>query len=257
MTKEKMMEWLKSNWLETIGAIVLFVVGYYVMDNINDLKKDVRFWQNESARHEKLYKVTATAYESQVVIVDELTIKNEELKQMVEDRDRKALFYANLSFLYKGRLDSIKTVPADTITIVDTIRQMSPGDRIFSRNFNNELYLAGYFNTTEPYLLHITDWSLNFNLDILLSQNKEGVWFHTVDTKNPRLRLTSADVKVSPYPTKLEYFISIGLLSDVKFEKYGASGKIGLKYGTWGGYVGGVIRQEASLELGIIKFGVF
>jgi len=240
-----------------IASIILIiaVIGYAYIDSLNN---EITRWKNEYVQVSSMLKTSDSTYSSLIRQVEDINIANQYLKDNLSDSKRKAVYYNELYATYKFKYDSIKTRPADT-AIVYWGEKIDSTDRLFDQWLNNELYISGYFNTIYPYLLHMKEIQLKTKLSILVSQDKDELWYWDINTSSKYLKIDSSNVQIKPFvKNKWEYFISSNIKMNYdKIVGYGVSG--GLKYKTYGIGVGGSVlfKQNPYYEISFYKFGTF
>jgi len=110
-------------------AALLFICGLFYVDG---LKSDIARLNNEVAKQRGITKIAVNTYEEQALVLDDMKIENENLKNRLDETDREATAYMNLSLEYKAEIDSIETFTADTAYInKDSIVVHEATDRLF------------------------------------------------------------------------------------------------------------------------------
>jgi len=248
---------LKNNsiWWKVILLALVFIAGFTLYMN---MKNKIESLHAKYAEATKLAQYNDSLYYGSIAQYSEVSVINHELKEKLEASNQKAYYYSEMYLSYKGKFDSIKTKRPDT-NYVYVESKLDSTDRIFDLFLNKDIYISGYFNTVEPYMLYIKNLWLKTKLDLVISQDKDDLWYWDINTNSKYLKIDSANVKIKPFvKNKWEYFIS----SNVKFSYnkivgYGFSG--GLKYKEYGVGVGASIlfQHNPYYEISIMKFGAF
>ena len=252
---ETMFPFVKKHWKIVMPVCVLLIVFGYMFWMIKERNDEIVKWKNEAAKAKGLEQVARNTYEAQAIESKKISIDNKELKKRLDDTKRDVLYYMHTLLVYKTRLDSIHTVKPDTL-YVDNTGPRDTTDRVFNYKYKDDLVLAGWFQTREPFLLNVSLLKLLFNIDIAVSQDKEGTWFTDINTNSDLLSPSSIKVFIKPLPERYEYFYGLHLNYMGGINGIGSIG--GVKKGSWGGYLGVDLLSgnDIYFKIGIIKFGV-
>jgi len=141
--------------------------------------------------------VAQQQYMTQTVESEKLRYDNAKLRQTIDNLRSKERAYLKLIAEYRTRMDTIHTV--DTVYI-----DSSNGLTYHERRFDmwvvpDELRFRGRFQTQEPYQLFIDELYLRLSPEIVLAQNREGVWSAVVDTHSDLLKVNDINLQVRPY----------------------------------------------------------
>jgi len=181
-------------YISLIVIVGLFVaLGWmkYQLDNSND---NVIEWQNRYATIETVHKVDSTSYAKQALIVNDLKSNNEELNRVVNKRNSELAAAASVKLSLSLKLDSIKTTSHIDTIYIDTTK-FYLDSRLFTYD-KDGVYMTGFFNIVDPYLLFINSLSINSKLDIGLTYTSNGVWEYLITTNSKYLSVDSINVKV-------------------------------------------------------------
>jgi hypothetical protein len=188
---------------------------------------------------------------------NEIKAESETLVKQIKELGRKAVYYENLSLIYKRELGQVQTHAADTLIVTDTAYVTDKRDRFFNSSFGDELFIDGYFQPYNPYNLFITNLRLKSKIDIIVSTDNSGQLFWTIETNSKYLSAENVNVqmlKKSPWR-----FFAMGNLyfTNFKFERFtGIDLKGGISKGNIGGTMGIKLNfnNNAEYSIGVITF---
>jgi len=212
----KALEWFWTNRKYTIPITGVLIAILYVYLKFNNYNNQIADLNNELIKQKGFTQIAETQYETQVQIVNDLKIKNKDLNKRLDETDRTARHWASLCIVYKAKLNAISTQPVgkDTVYIAGEPVIVDSTDRMFEETFNNEVYIAGYFQTVSPFDLYIRSLQLKFNIEVLLSESENGNWFYDVDTHSKYLSVTNMDIKLAP--KKNSWYMVYGIDSKLR-----------------------------------------
>jgi len=249
---------IKKHWKIILPILLLLLVVTGLIWYLKQLNEKVAMWKNEAARNRGLEQVAKNTFETVAIENKKLSIDNGYLKNRLDQTDRKAKFYSTLSLEYKFKLDSIGTVAAgnqvqqNNNTAVITPKDST--DRVFNQNYNNELFLSGFFQIHSPYNLFITQLLLKSKIDILVSADEANNYFGTVSTNSSFLKPSDFKIQVTPPEIHWEYYYGAGINYISTLSGIGFTG--GIKKGEWSLYGGAEFTKENNIyRIGILKFG--
>ena len=254
---KNILPWLIKQWKIVIPIFILLLSIISITFIYNKQKNEIQSLKNQLAKTTGTQQVALNIYQTQVQELDKIKIDNDNLNKIIKKNNSNIIYYSNLSLKYKTKIDSILTYTRgkDTSYVyINNTQKHDSTDRLFSKTFNNEVFLNGYFQIHAPYMLFLDSLKFLMNIDIALSQNSIGDFISDIDTHSRFLSPSQVNVNVTSLPDKLQYFYG----GSITFNNNLLSGYIGLKKGNWS-LLSGIdyINNKIGWKIGILKFNTF
>ena len=224
-----------------IGIVILSVFLYKSCKNNDDLAYKISIKDSLIKIDSTKYSKIAEEYNNEKQANSDLRAKNKELSEYLQENKETIRYYSNLVLKLKNQtyyniVDSVKFV-----IIGDTIRVPVGMDTVGFDEENSLVRVHGFtfLVPNKGYLMNID--GKPFPLDIVVTEDRDGIFTGYVDTKNPDLEVTDMTVRVlrqSPgFWDNFGIFTSLNLTNqntfiDLSFVKgrFGIRGIVGYNY---------------------------
>lgn len=185
---------MKSKIINTILVVCSLIAGYFLY-NTGIAILFPQFDIEPLAVQDSLIQLSKQTVSIQSLAVKDILLENNELKEAVEKY--KTETKAHLSIIAQYKLQKVVISTRDTIYVDSTGDTRL--DKLFNYQHKSELHLQGYFQTNPPFNLYVKHLSLNIKPEILIGQDKNGVWTTFIHTNSDLLTIKDIQVKVRPY----------------------------------------------------------
>ena len=224
-----------------IGIAILLFTNYKSCNTNDDLAYKISMKDSLHKIDSTKYSKIAEEYKNSEQANSDLMAKNKELSEYIQERDETIRYYSSLVFKLQNQtyyriIDSV-----EFSIINDTIRVPIGMDTVNFDEENSVVRVHGYtfLVPNKGYLLNID--GKPFPLDVVVTEDRDGIFTGYVDTKNPDLELTDMTVRVlrnSPgFWDNFGIFTSFNLTNqntfiDLSFVKgkFGIRGIVGYNY---------------------------
>lgn len=210
---------LLSKWYIILPWLLLLIAFIYHDITLNSKKNDISILRAELVKQKGLYEVAQNLYEGMALEVTDLITKNDSLIDYLNDNGQKIKYLASLNLQYKTKIDSLLSISTteainDTFSYGTTVIIKDSTDREFKYRYNGELYVEGFFNTYDPYNLFLTNVQLDAEIDVAVSQDRNGFWSWNVDTHSDLLVPKAVEVQINPRSSPWEGFYGVNIISN-------------------------------------------
>lgn len=247
---------MKTTITIIVLIILLVAVSIFAIKGCNN-QKDLQFklatqdslFKLDSVRYSQLAKEYSSLEEAKA----DLESKNKDLSEIIDNNEEEIRYYSNLILKVKNqiitRVDTVKFV------VVDSVLQVPLGQDTV--NFSAENSLVRVDGVTQ--LFPTKGYWLNFQgkpfaLDIVVTEDNNGLFKGYVDTKNSDLEVSKLNVKVLREPKK--FWDDVQILSGINFTTKNAFLNLGFMKSKLGiNVIGGFDYQNYTIDKENLFYG--
>lgn len=238
----------KKQIMVVLTIIVISGLAYWQYVKFVD---EINYWKAEVVKQHALTQINETLYVNAVAEVKEITLTNENLKKELLSSKKDVIYYTSLVAKYERELGIVHTTPSDTV-YVDS-NGVVKEKRLFNYD-DGELCVTGNFLAYAPYDITFNKVSLQIELALALTQDKNGMWTHYLETNSKYLKPSSINVQIKARATPWEFLLGADIYGSLK----GIGINAGIKKGNYSARVGLYdINKELMLGFGITKYWEF
>jgi hypothetical protein len=222
-----------------LSALIVVVGGFYAFERYRHSNTKAQL-SNKVAKLEGTIKETETAYSKRGVIIEDLQSENEDLQNIIDDRDEEILAIGEIAFKWKDKYFKIKNVkqsviPVSNVSEVVEIKESCVEDcetflasnriRVDFDHQEDPFIVKGFTLTNPPEAELKLEWTRELKLNLILTKNEDDSFRLYLDSRESDVDKIELTLNVDP-----------AILDEKWYEKIG----IGIDLGVGDGFAGGI-----------------
>jgi len=185
------MEFIKKYWLSIILFVVIVILSIWIFSlkkDLNDRENLIYVTDTITVIDSTRYSTLMAEYQNLQSAFADLERKNKSLYNIIKDNEEEISSYISIVLKLK---EQIKEHITDTVFIVknDTLLVPIGDDKVYINEESGIVKISGYTYLYPKKGYVVTIEGKEINLDIVITQDKNGVYKAYIDTQNPELEL--------------------------------------------------------------------